>query len=257
MPKTGKIRNAAFMIVLAAVLGASGYAYCIFHGYLLLNNPSRHRYPVVGADLSHYQGTVDWEVLSKEEIRFVYIKATEGSSHVDSRFTENWKQAGKTDLLVGAYHFFSFDSPGETQAVNFITSVGIRSGMLPPVVDVEYYADKKENPPAPEAVRDQLGKMLVKLEEYYGTAPVIYSTEEVWNRYLKGYFDRYPLWIRNVYTKPAIREPWTFWQYTNRARLDGYTGEEEFIDLNVFHGSEEQWKKWLEEHSVPVAEGGR
>ena len=238
-------------IFLLAVLSAAGYAYCIYHGYLLLNNPSRHQYPVVGADLSHYQGTVDWKVLSEENLQFVYIKATEGSSHVDSRFAENWKQADRTDLKVGAYHFFSFDSPGETQAVNFITSAGIREGMLPPVVDVEYYADKKENPPQPEAVREQLQNMLLKLEEYYQTVPVIYSTEEVWNRYLKGYFDGYPLWIRNVYTRPGIRDPWTFWQYTNRARLDGYSGEETFIDLNVFNGSKEQWEQWLDAFAVP------
>lgn len=241
-----------FGIFLLAILGTAIYAYCIYHGYLLFNNPSRHQYPVVGADLSHYQGTVDWEILSEEDLQFVYIKATEGSSHVDPRFAENWKQANRTDLTAGAYHFFSFDSPGETQAVNFITSVGSREGMLPPVVDVEYYADKKDNPPKPEAVREQLQNMLSRLEEYYQTIPVIYSTEEVWNRYLKGYFDGYPLWIRNVYRRPGIEEPWTFWQYTNRARLDGYSGEETFIDLNVFHGSEEQWEQWLDEFSVPV-----
>lgn len=243
-------RKIIFPLLFLIILWIGGYAACIYHGYLFLNNPPRHRYPVVGADLSHYQGEVDWEVLSKEDIRFVYIKATEGTSHVDSRFEENWSQSQKTELAAGAYHFFSFDSPGETQAVNFITSVGIRDGMLPPVVDVEYYADKKVNPPKPEAVREQLKIMLQKLEDYYQTVPVIYSTEEVWNRYLKGYFDEYPLWIRNVYTKPRIQEPWTFWQYTNRARLDGYDGDEEFIDLNVFYGSEKQWEEWLGRYAV-------
>ena len=29
---------------------------------------------------------------------------------------------------------------------------------------------------------------------------------------------------------------WTFWQYSNRDRLDGYDGEESFIDMNVFDG---------------------
>lgn len=245
-------KNVILLTILIAVLCAISYAYCINYGYLLLNNPSRSRYPIVGADLSHYQGTVDWDVLSKEDIQFVYIKATEGSSHVDDRFAYNWKKAGETDLKVGAYHFFSFDSPGETQAVNFITSTGIRKGMLSPVIDVEYYADKKENPPEPQEVREQLQKMLDRIEDYYQTVPVIYSTEEVWNRYLKGHFDEYPLWIRNVYREPKIKEPWTFWQYTNRARLDGYSGEETYIDLNVFYGSEDQWNQWLSDFSVPM-----
>ena len=57
--------------------------------------------------------------------------------------------------------------------------------MLPPAVDVEYYADKKSNPPDPESVREQLQIMLDRLEEYYHKPPVLYSTEDVWETYLK------------------------------------------------------------------------
>ena len=34
---------------------------------------------------------------------------------------------------------------------------------------------------------------------------------------------------------------WTFWQFTNRGILDGYRGEEKFIDLNVFAGTAEEF----------------
>lgn len=250
MPGSNRKRNVILFTILVIVLCGVSYAVCISKGYLFFNNPSPSQYPIAGVDLSHYQGTVDWETLSKEDIQFAYIKATEGSSHVDEQFAANWQQAGKTSLKVGAYHFFSFDSPGETQAMNFITSVGIRDGMLPPAIDVEYYADKKSNPPDPKAVREQLQAMIYQIESYYQTMPVIYATEEVWERYLKGHFDAYPIWIRNVFTKPKIQEPWTFWQYTNRARLKGYSGEEEYIDLNVFYGKKDEWEQWLSEYVV-------
>lgn len=253
MPGSNRKRNVILFTILVIVLCGVSYAICISKGYLFLNNPSPSQHPIAGVDLSHYQGTVDWEILSKEDIQFAYIKATEGSSHVDEQFAANWQQAGKTSLKVGAYHFFSFDSPGETQAMNFITSVGIRDGMLPPAIDVEYYADKRNNPPDSKTVQEQLQAMICQIESYYQTTPVIYATEEVWERYLKGHFDDYPIWIRNVITKPKIQEPWTFWQYTNRARLKGYTGEETFIDLNVFHGSEKQWEQWLTEYTVSLS----
>jgi len=176
---------------------------------------------VSGIDLSHYQGEVDWPVLAQQNIMFAYIKATEGSSHT-----------------------FSFDSSGDTQADHFIHTVGNRFGMLPPAVDVEYYADKKSNPTDPESVREQLQIMLDRLEEYYHKPPVLYSTEDVWETYLKGHFDEYPLWIRNVVTKPDSQADWCFWQYTNRGRLNGYAGEETFIDLNVFYGDIESWNRW-------------
>lgn len=250
MLKPIRKRTLLLSILLVVFLCGISYVYCIYHGYLLLNNPSGRKYPIVGVDVSHYQGIIDWNTLSQQDIQFAFMKATEGSSHIDAKFADNWEQTSNLDLKTGAYHFFSFDSPGETQAANFITTVGKRKSMLPPVVDVEYYADKKVNPPEPQPVRDQLQAMLDELEAYYGTAPIIYSTEEVWERYLNGYFDDYPLWIRNVFTKPKIQNDWTFWQYTNRARLKGYSGDETFIDLNVFDGSEDEWSQWITTHTV-------
>ena len=47
-----------------AVLGG-GLALCVYHGVLLLNHPSRSRYPVRGVDVSHYQGEIDWPVLDQ------------------------------------------------------------------------------------------------------------------------------------------------------------------------------------------------
>ena len=37
---------------------------------------------------------------------------------------------------------------------------------------------------------------------------------------------------------------WTFWQFSDRHRLDGYTGDEEFIDVNVFAGTRDEWEHY-------------
>lgn len=63
------------------------------------------RFEIRGVDVSHYQGTIDWPILVGQDLDFAYIKATEGSSHVDECFADNWQEAGKTDLYIGAYHF--------------------------------------------------------------------------------------------------------------------------------------------------------
>ena len=70
--------------------------------------------------------------------------------------------------------------------------------------------------------------------------------------YLQGAFDEYPLWIREVYLWPALTLPgrdWTFWQYSDKGRLEGYQGEEEWIDLNVFHGGEEEFARCWSRYS--------
>ena len=212
----------------------------LFHfGILKPNNPSRAQYPVRGVDVSAYQGDIDWEVLSRQGIAFAFIKATEGSSYVDEYFEANFTGARQTSLKAGAYHFFSFDSPGETQADNFIAHVPIVSGALPPVVDFEFYDGKEENPPDPDGVRKELNDLLDRLETHYGTKPIIYSTNKTYGLYLAGYYEGYDIWIRNILTapKPLENQEWTFWQYTNRERLDGYGGPEYYIDMNVFNGT--------------------
>ncbi len=111
----------------------------LYFGVIHLNNPSRSEYPVRGVDVSHHQGEIDWKRLAEKDIRFAFIKATEGSKYTDDRFENNWKESRDAGLRVGAYHFFSLDSSGKKQAKNFCNAVEGFDGMLPPVVDVEPY----------------------------------------------------------------------------------------------------------------------
>lgn len=93
----------------------------------------------------------------------------------------------------------------------------------------------------------QLGEMLSVLEEHYQVKPIIYTTYTIYSKYIKGEFEEYPLWIRNVYFPPSgtLKDAWLFWQYTDTAVLDGYVGDEKNIDMNVFRGTEEELKMLL------------
>ncbi len=194
-----------------------------------------------GIDVSRYQGDIDWEIIEGQGIDFAFIKATEGSSHIDPCFEKNWEEAEQTSIFPGAYHFFSFDSNGDAQAQHFIGTVKSLRGKLPPVVDVEYYGDKENNPPSKKEVQGQLKVMFEELEEYYHVKPVIYTTYKAYHDFIKGEFTEYPLWIRNVYYPPVFIN-WTFWQYTDKAVLDGYQGSEKYIDRNVFYGSKDEFE---------------
>lgn len=201
-------------------------------------------YSIRGVDVSHYQGEIDWQELAAQDISFAYIKATEGTTYTDECFKKNWAAASETELAVGAYHFFSFSSPGKNQAEHFIEIVGSLSGKLIPAVDVEYYGSEQ---PDKEAVIQELTDLLKTLEEMYDVKPVIYTTYTAYHDFIKGNFDEYPLWIRNVYFTPnlGLLGKWSIWQYTDREILDGYSGEERYIDVDVFGGNEEEWKAWV------------
>ncbi len=201
---------------------------------------NREKYPVMGVDVSRYQGEIDWKKLESQDVSFAFIKATDGSGQVDEFASENLEQAADTDLRFSAYHFFSFDSPGETQAENYISVVDSNEVNMPPVVDIEYYGDKQSSKPSLEEAENILGPLLEKLEEHYGVKPIIYTTLPVYSRYIKENFSDYPLWIRNVNCEPELID-WKFWQYSDKGELEGFVGEEKYIDLNVYNGSEEEF----------------
>ena len=247
--ETKRRRTRRFFIAVGAlcVLGVV-FAALVLRGVLVLNTPSRADYPVWGVDVSHYQGEIDWEALRAQGVRFAFIKATEGSSHVDERFAQNAGEALAAGVPAGAYHFFSFESPGQTQAENLLSALEGREFALPCAVDFEFYGAFFENPPDLEDTRAELRAMLEAVEAETGRKPLLYATWRSYRMYLMGAFDDYPLWIRDVYLWPGLTLPnrdWTFWQYSDKGTLAGYTGEEEHIDLNVFNGGEEEFAAYL------------
>lgn len=238
-----KKKKFVYILLIAAVLIGGAIFALLYNGIIWFNNPSLTEYPVRGIDISSYQGKIDWTILSVQNIDFAFIKATEGSTYQDPSFQTNWQEANQTVLKIGAYHFFSYDSSGKTQAENFIRTVPVLKSSLPPVVDIEFYGDKEKNPPAKEDVLPELNELLKELENQYGKKPIIYATMKSYRMYLEEDYKDYPLWIRNVIAKPNLsdKREWLFWQYSHRQKLDGYNGKEKYIDMNVFNGTKEDF----------------
>ena len=205
-------------------------------GTLRLSRLLVPRGAVRGVDVSRHQGRIDMAVLARQGVRFAMIKATEGMTYTDERFRENRDGAGKAGIVWGAYHFFSFESPGAAQAAHYIEVVGDLTGAFPPAVDVELYGKRKADPPDPADVRRELGAMLDALEARYGVRPILYTFDrEVRSRYLGGTFGRYPAWVQSVDLPPRFNgcPEYLIWQYSHRGVLDGYDGEEKHIDLDA------------------------
>lgn len=243
------IKHRKSLIILACALIFLVLAFFILNKTIRPNLLFADKYEIRGVDVSHYQGDIDWPQMADENIDFAYIKATEGSSHIDEKFHENWADIAQTDLYYGAYHFFSFDSAGETQAQNYIAAVGSLDGKLIPAVDIEYYGDKErlKKELDCEAITRELDILLRALEEEYHVKPILYTTHSAYHDFIEGSFDAYDLWIRNVYYTPDIgmKERWTYWQYTDRAEFDAYSGDEQYIDMNVFVGSQSKFEEYL------------
>src|ERR1700743_4000530 len=99
-------------------------------------------YSIHGIDVSKYQDAINWGSVKDMKVgdvqmSFAFIKATEGLGNEDAYFLRNWKRAKDAGLARGAYHYFLATKSGKAQAENFINSVELTPGDLPPVLDIE------------------------------------------------------------------------------------------------------------------------
>ena len=191
-------------------------------------------YSVYGIDVSHYQREIDWKLVRENEVAFAFVKATEGRSLRDRQFQNNWEGAGAAGIVRGAYHFYLPHLDAELQAENFISTVTLSAGDLPPVLDVEVRGKKPV-----DQLRKDLKVWLDQVEKAYGVKPVIYTGYKFYVDYLAGHFDDYHLWIAH-YKVPKLKLEKSeklklaFWQHTDGGSIKGIKGA---VDCNVFYGS--------------------
>ena len=186
-----------------------------------------------GVDVSAYQGRIDWRAVAADHIGFVYIKATEGATYVDRAFAANWAAAASTGLPHGAYHFFSFCSPGAAQAENFLRTVPRDGTELMPAVDLEL-AGNCHRRPSRAAVDAQLTAFLSAVQAVTGRTVVIYLGADYARRYPLPPSGRHPLWLRRVLRRPAAGS-WLIWQVDANATVRGIHGA---VDLDVMRAAD-------------------
>lgn len=233
----------ALMIVIAYWFSRYYHEPAFVH-YREFGIPMPVQYSIHGIDVSRHQQTVSWEDIRDMQsnnirIGFAFIKATEGLGRIDEQFRRNWLMSKKAGITRGAYHFFIASRSGKAQAENFMETVNIDSGDLPPVLDVEQTFGTD-----PETLQKRVADWLTMVEEKYGVKPIIYTNADFYENYLAGRFDQYPLWVAHylVQDKPRISRNWTFWQHNERGRVNGIKPP---VDFNVFNGDSARFRHFL------------
>ncbi|MBO4268030.1 MAG: glycoside hydrolase family 25 protein [Bacteroidaceae bacterium] len=206
--------------------GEKEYSVCLPSGYLYY-----------GIDVSHHQGRIDWQrvaassAVSEYPLKFVIMKATEGGTFKDPNLEENLTAAREAGFVCGVYHFFNPASSPSVQAAFFRDNVQLTAGDLVPVVDVETEVKDVRK------LQKDLSEFLGAVESFFGVKPVIYTSVKFRRRYLNApAFSQYCFWVAHYYVdEPATDLDWSFWQFSDRARIDGIYG---LTDIDVFRGTE-------------------
>jgi lysozyme len=205
---------------------------------------------VAGIDISDAQGQIDWAAVLSAGVRFVFMKATQGTYNAQHHFSANWSGARAAGVLRGAYHFFDPTEDGVAQARHFLSITGtLQSDDLPPVVDIECpnsdsaclgWAGGSGAAPA-SAIRTRLMDFLNTVQQATGRVPVIYTSAGYFagNGIVTTDLASYPLWIAYPTTSGCYRvpSPWTraaVWQHSWTGHVAGIAGA---VDLNSFVGT--------------------
>jgi GH25 family lysozyme M1 (1,4-beta-N-acetylmuramidase) len=188
---------------------------------------------VKGLDVSHWNGLPDFEWLRSKGMRFVFSKASQGTSFVDDTYRKHTRQARAAGIVAGAYHFFDYKKNGVRQAEHFLDTVRSKTGtdgLLPLVVDVECLKSIGTSNHA--NAKRRLHDMLDELYRQTGRYPMIYTSRVMWTRVVGApkSFGGYPLWVAcwkcdDIYMPNGWKD-WRFWQvgqfrFNKKTKLDG------------------------------------
>lgn len=245
-------RVPTWLLWVAGIVISVGYVWAFYHFFvgnfslrwraMYGEVPDPDGYEVRGIDISHYQSLINWDKLNystlhDNRLRFIIIKATEGSSIFDTNFNQNFFQAKDNGFIRGAYHYFKPQVSARAQAEFFLSQVHLEPGDLPPILDVEETGGLTT-----AQLQSRVRTWFEIVGARYGVRPILYTGYNFKiTHFSSPEFDQYPFWIAHYYVqKHAYEGEWAFWQYTDCGAIDGINGR---VDCDIFNGTVDDLKE--------------
>ena len=131
-------------------------------------------------DVSSWQGSkIDWQAVAGSGVSFAYIRAAEGSGHVDGDFRANWYRATAAGVTPGAYLYFHPSDDPDAQAnllLRELRDVSFTQGDLLPAIDVEVTDGQ-----SPSTIVARLQTLVNRMVSATAAYPVIYTSPSWWD----------------------------------------------------------------------------
>jgi lysozyme len=196
-----------------------------------------------GLDVSKFQPTIDWTKVAAAGMKFVFARASYGTSaQTEPTFKSHWQGAKAAGLIRGAYHFFVPADDAGAQARLFLSQLrgAIAPGenaYLPAVIDVEMQPGGVSAANYVAGIKTWIGA--VEADPLFaGRKTIIYTTASFWATLGNpAGFSDHPLWVAD-YSKdpPRVPQGWAsyaFFQNSESGAVNGIAGK---IDTDFFNG---------------------
>ena len=199
---------------------------------------STTRPSIPGIDVSHHQGTIDWEQVAQAGVEFAIIRLgyrsyRDGLLHEDDRVQENLAGAKAAGLKIGAYFFSQATNTAEAveEAQFALEILGATELELPLVFDWEYVSDSV---PTAQVSGDTLMaciRSFCQVVEQAGQEPMVYFNQDLANTKLKLDLLEYPFWLAKYDDALDYTQDVRCWQYTDKGQIPGIT---EAVDIDLY-----------------------
>lgn len=185
------------------------------------------------ADASHYQAGLSMQSLADQGIVGVILKATEGTSFVDSSFAGQLQAARDAGLLTAAYHFLHAGN----QAAQARHTASVVPADVPIWADVEGGSTREDAYPYCDELRRR-GRIVGGI--YFGAVP----KDGYGGWWRAGYLSDPSGFASVAYAKqggdasvgwgPFHGHTPDLWQYCQHGRITGFSGD---VDFSAFRGT--------------------
>ncbi|MFR5486708.1 glycoside hydrolase family 25 protein [Eubacterium sp.] len=211
-----------------------------------------------GLDVSHHQGKIDWEKVSKSDIDFVIIRCGYGNniaSQDDKYFAQNVAGCEKYNIPYGIY-IYSYalnvsDAKSEAKHVlRLIKSTGAKP-TYPIYID---YEDSSQNGLTPK----QLGNFATAFFNKTiaaGYKAGVYANLNWWtNKLTDSRFNQWTKWVAQYNSACSYTKPYQIWQSTSTGKVSGVNGNADLNFLMQFDCIEDGhiYSQWVTTKSATI-----
>ena len=187
---------------------------------------------IKGIDISHWNGSIDFDKVKASGVEFVLIKAggSDKGFYTDPMFITNYNKAKAAGLFVGAYYFagknFRGVEAGMADAHRFIAILNGLKFEYPVYVDIEAQENRYK-----EQITDAAIAFCNMLESG-GYFVGIYASDIAGfkNKLNHDRIKSYAHWVARYGEEPEICKNYGIWQYSSKGRVPGIIGS---VDLDL------------------------
>lgn len=211
-----------------------------------------------GLDVSHHQGKIDWEKVSKSDVDFVIIRCGYGNdltSQDDKYFAQNVAGCEKYNIPYGIYIYsYALNVSDAKSEANHVLRLIKSTGAKPTYPIYIDYEDSSQNGLTPK----QLGNFATAFFNKTiaaGYKAGVYANLNWWtNKLTDSRFNQWTKWVAQYNSACSYTKPYQIWQSTSTGKVPGVNGNADLNFLMQFDCIEDGhiYSQWVTTKSATI-----